>query len=325
MLLLLPAALIFISGCTIPGTGINIPLPGFGVISQENDIVVITRLTAIPDTVTAPQQIRLRATIQNQGDKEFAPEKKETTISTSKDPIRVELFDYCQGLFETVIIDKCPREDGGVTGDSQTTCSITHLLPNEIKEVTWTLIPKESTKLITPCDLKVSVTYPYTTSGLTTINFINSEEHEDQLARGSFRSSSSIISLGQGPMKAWYEVKDQQPIPAVSIKSTQQDPKIPITLIIDNRGTGFVKEAQVTVVDTNIFGEIFNVVNQKCPFEPGKPINLIQDERELPCWVKHLSDGQVPKETTHQLTVDISYLYEFRKQVRATVEPPFQV
>jgi hypothetical protein len=327
-LLMIIPAVILVSGCTIPGTGITFPCPWCNTMSLENDIVVIKELTAIPSSVTAPQQIRLTASIQNRGEKEFS-KRTDSGIETGSNGIKVELFDYCDGLFkknegnayiETACPDSPPRR-------GETACEIKELLPQEIKTVSWVLVPSENTKLVTPCELKVSVTYPYRTSGLTTIHFINSEEYANQLARGIFSPKTSVVSLGDGPVKAWYEVKDKQPIAAA--KEGTSTSQVPVALNIENRGSGFVMNSEVVIKSTNIFDSPFQ---GGCGFERGDKERLIQKKRMLPCWIQQLQDCSsssqencVAKESTHQLIVGIEYMYEFRKSAKVTVEPQYQV
>ncbi|MBI4021246.1 MAG: hypothetical protein HY369_03315 [Candidatus Aenigmarchaeota archaeon] len=315
-LFLLPVVLI--SGCTVPFIGIDVPWGN--TISLENDVIVITKLTAIPDKATPPQAIRLLATIQNQGQREFGTGPD--AITTSAIPIVVDLYDFCEGLFEKVEVtcpDQVPHEG--------TTCEIKELLPKESREVSWTLTPSPDTKLVTPCTLKISASYPYETSGLTTVHFINSDEYNRQLDQGTFVPKSSTVSLGDGPVKAWFEVKDQQPVPAAP---TPGDSVIPVSLMIENKGLGFVRElpdgtGQVKLVATNIFSPPFSAKVDGCSFAVNQGIRLIQDERSLPCHITQPADEDILKETTRQLTVDISYVYEFRDDIKVTVEAPFEV
>ncbi len=321
--LLLPlAAVLLVSGCVIPGTDVYIPLPWDSVQSLENDVLVVKDLRAIPSTVTPPQQIRLVASIENRGSSEFplSDDRGSAVSVNGKQKIEVDLFDYCRGLFE-VSVAECPGSE------DNTACTLDSLLPREIKEVSWILEPSEKTALLTTCDLKISVTYPYTTSGLTTVHFMNSEEYTRQLSQGVFRERTSSTSLGSGPVKAWYEIRDQQPV--VAAKSGVTTGIIPVTLVVENRGLGSVEasaggEPQVLLSDTehDIFDSPFQTQEQQgCHFQTGKPIKLIQNKREIPCWIAQLSDRDVPKETTNQLTARIEYLYEFRKETTVTVEP----
>lgn len=339
-LLLLPIAVALVAGCTIPGTNFSFPWPFGNTISLENDVVVIKELSAIPPTATAPQQIRLIAVIQNQGERHISAttEGSQSTVGTigASNTVKVELFDYCQGLFKEVKVDPntCGGSDAQPLGDKG--CEIRSLLPKETREVVWTLTPDEDIKLITRCDLKVSVTYPYVTSGLTTVHFINSQEYSRQLAAGGVTARTSTTTQGEGPVKAWYEIKDRQPIVAAS--GTGTPTPVPVVLHIQNKGTGFLTplpskiKPAVKMEDTtkSIFDNPFTITEQNsCTFKEDSEIELIENKRDLQCFIKQLPDcasgsgtGCVAKETTHQLTVDIAYLYEFRKEVKVTVEPP---
>ena len=68
--------------------------------------------------------------------------------------------------------------------------------------------------------------------------------------------------------------------------------------------------------------------NQDCDFlnspsNPSRAIQLIQDKRVQPCSIAQLTNDDVPKESTFQLRTKIAYRYEFRKEVKVTVEPEF--
>lgn len=324
LLSLLAILVAFISGCTsctIPGTDINFC---GGTTSLKDDIVIIRDLSAIPNIVTVPQALRVTAAIENQGTKSFPLKNNEGSSFSvdGVDSVVVELFDYCQGLFEDPAI-KEPRECAG----KGTSCKISELLSRELKEVIWELKPKEGTKLTTRCDFKVSVRYPYLTNGVATVNFINSKEYTRQLAQGTLQSRSSTTTLGEGPVKVSYEIKAKQPIPTTSDTASI----VPVSLMIDNVGAGFVvqKEDKPTVnllkTENSIFSTLFQTSEQQaCDFKEDSTVSLIQDKRNIPCYIKQLSDADVPKETTYQLTAAISYLYEFRKEVRVTVEPKLQ-
>ncbi|MBL7160276.1 MAG: hypothetical protein ISS93_00285 [Candidatus Aenigmarchaeota archaeon] len=304
---------LIVSGCTLPG-GIDIPWLWGGTISMENDIVVIKSIQAIPSTVTAPQQVRLIVDIQNQGSHDFSGNAGEGT----SEKIKVDLYDHCEGLFKKSDITRT-CEGSSVSGETE--CEIDKILPKEIKQIVWTLKPDENTKLITPCTLKVSVTYPYKTTGLTSVNYIGSQEYANQLARGTFRAVSSTNSLGEGPVKAWFEIKDQQPI----VCTTGTPSPIPVTLNIQNKGAGFVDKDDVKITDTNIFVEPFNAKTDGCSFKKNydekKPEKLIQKSRTLPCNIMQLTDTDVPKETTRHIKVETEYKYEFRDDVKVTVNP----
>lgn len=323
---LILVAVVLVSGCTIPGTDILIPWGN--TISQGNDVVIIRDISATPSTVTAPQPVRLTAAIQNQGTKQFPLTTLNSIAPTTQPPVGltefvvVELYDTCQGLFTDVKVE-CPSDSTPTT--NSLSCNIKKLLPKETKEISWILTPDEKIKLITPCELKVAVSYPFVTDGLTTINFINTKEYERQVAQGTYTTKTSTVSLGEGPVKVWYEVKDKQPIPAAPISAN--NPIIPVNVMIDNMGNGFVKENTVSWLGTDydLTQALFKTGKQSdCEFLSTKTIKLISGERELPCWIKQLTDNDVDKETTNQLTARISYLYEFRDKVTVTIEPQFQ-
>lgn len=301
--LALPVILILIiSGCVIPGTGITIPgIPNiFGpqVKEYESDIVIIRSLEAIPSSIKTGQQIRLISYIQNIG-----------TESVSS--VDVDLFDYCsKELFKEVEV-KCP---GTPYQDSETKCAISNMLPQETVEVDWILTPSDKIELETVCDLKVSSDYQYETTGLTTIHFINSKELQRQLNEGKFSPTTSYIAKGQGPIKAFIEVDDQQPISTVT-----GDAYTTVSLKLENRGSGFLAShpgyVHIKEVD---FGDLDR---KDCKFKAGDDIKLIKGKSSaLPCDVKIPTDDLVPKETTKQMTVKVSYVYEFRKSAKVTVD-----
>jgi len=225
---LLPFLLILVvlgSGCTVPVLNIDIPglpdIPGFGgatVVQYEHDMVVITSLEAIPAEVDAGQTVRLLAYIENRGDKPI-------------DNVVVDLYDYCQGLFEPKVTTCTGAKDS-----SKPMCTITRLLAKQTLPVAWTLSQKgDPVKLKTICPpdgMKVSVTYPYTTSSLTTISLIGKDELDRTLEERTFKSTESYIVLGPGPIKPMITVDDKQPIPVF------KDARTVLAFQISNRGSG---------------------------------------------------------------------------------------
>ena len=327
ILLLTLITIVIISGCTIPGTGIEIPfIPdifGPATVEYENDVVIIRSLTAIPSTILPGQETHLVAYIQNLGSK--------TLPLDDGEPITIELYDYCEGLFPKENIKvKCPGEKESDLGVLE--CKIDKLLPQETKEIRWALKPKSDIKLKTTCPLdgmKIYVRYPYRTSGLTTISFIDQREMQRQLEQGTFEKKTSYIVAGEGPVKAYITVEDQQPI------STYTGATTVIALQIENKGSGFVYPVEVDGKNVHIKAEDIDInlqdlahaTDADCSFNkigsiyhPEHDIRLIQDESsKLLCKIK--APSNVATETTKTVTVDIKYLYEFRKSVKVTVEP----
>jgi hypothetical protein len=313
LLLLLPVFLIVLtSGCTIPGLD---NLIGTGPV-YESDVVVIRSMQAYPSVIRTGEQMRLVTYVQNTGDK--------TVPASDAENIKVTLYDHCTGLFdESSITPNCP--DGNNEG--KTVCNVKQLLPGETKEMDWTLFPNP-TKIATPCELKVSVTYPYTTNGLSTISFVEPKEYQRQLEQGSFSAKAHYTAKGQGPVKAFFSVKDQEPIPAAEGFTS-------VSLDFHNMGYGFLANpgpATGTVTGPRILAES---VTMKVPEEllpvkdceygkdselkPDEDVKLIKNKRSLPCKLTIPTD--VDKETTYQLEVSATYLYEFRQKTKVTVNP----
>jgi hypothetical protein len=320
MLIISAAAVLLVSGCTIPGTDIEIPfisgLFGPSVEQDTTDVVVISSLRAIPDTVVPGQQFRIIAYVQNKGSKTF--EKS----------VQVKLYDYCKGTFEILgnNIEK------GVDGDQASTCTIEKLLPYETKEIYWTLKADKGIELKTVCPsdgMKVSVTYPYESTSLSTITFMEPTEYQRRIEQGTLQSKDSYIIAGDGPVRAYLDVEDEQPIP-IDAKTTV------LSLNIENRGSGYPvtqtsqqgDEYQVTVksVDTGS-EEIGNIYMEwkkadDCEIKTdGFKTKLIQDKRKFVCEANIMGGGDVGLESTISMETAISYTYQFTKSAKVTVEP----
>ena len=102
LLLILPVvAILLVSGCTIPGTDIEIPFLSdwFGPAVEQDtaDVVVISSLRAIPDTVVPGQTFRIVSYIQNKGSKTIPLDQSDlkTTANLQIQNSRpvVELYD----------------------------------------------------------------------------------------------------------------------------------------------------------------------------------------------------------------------------------------
>ena len=298
-LLLLPLLAVLVSGCVLPG-GISIPgIPGFGTqISYENDVLIIKDFKAIPTTITKAETTNVIAYVENRGSKKV-------------DTATVKLYDYCGGLFD-IESGTC---DGTSISDSE--CPLTNILPKETKAMEWKLKPKDI-KLTTPCTIKISVSYPYKTDGLTSISFINQNEYQRQLELGLFQTRASDVVKGEGPIKAWFDVKMQQPIPAVQGYT-------PISLEIANVGSGFLATPNIPKDKVTVnLPDGMGIKSEECEFEgsgethPEDDVKLIQNKRSLICQVEIPTD--VPKDLTKQLRASLEYDYEFRAETQVTVQ-----
>ena len=341
---LLPFLLILVllgSGCTVPVLNIQIPglpdIPGFGgptVVQYEHDMVVITSLEAIPAEVDAGQTVRLLAYIENRGD---------TTIPD----VVVDLYDYCQGLFEPKVTTCTGTKDA-----SKPMCTISKLLPKQTLPVAWTLAqkgPPVKLKTICPPDgMKVSVTYPYATSSLTTITLIGKDELDRTLEERTFKSTESYIVLGPGPIKPMITVDDKQPIPVF------KDARTVLAFQISNKGsgrlastvnepippgspTGTTQQTHVGIVkgDVTITGigpaagnlKPITGPDELCFVENSnnlkEDVRLIgKDSSKMLCKIDLSGlEDEVTKTASKHVEAKVSYKYSFTKSVMVTVNP----
>ncbi|RLJ10239.1 MAG: hypothetical protein DRP15_00655 [Candidatus Aenigmatarchaeota archaeon] len=307
-----------ISGCVIPGTDVDIPfIPNvFGpkVHQEVADVVRIKSLSAIPNTIPSGSTTRLIAYIENLGT-ETIPQK-----DFDQSSVTVELYDFCEGFF-TFQHMNCPGEA------KEESCKI-KLLPLQVSEIDWTLKAGDAqVKTICPQDgMKVSVRYPYKTFSTTTITFINKDEMQRQIEQGRFKQTDSDISIGEGPVKVYLKVEDTQPVP-VSDKEGEQTTVI--ALVVENKGKGYVVgdsslgtgESEVIITDLDLKGL---QPKTDCEIQNNKKIKLVQNKRKITCeFVIPDKVKKTPKESTLRLSVGIKYAYEFRKNVKVTVEPKF--
>ncbi len=309
--------ILLVSGCTIPGTDIDIPfLPDvFGSSAiGTSDIIVIKQLSAYPEKIREDQTIRLTAYIQNVG----------TAVGTKGDVdnVEVNLYDFCTGVFE-IQETTC----AGV-GGSGSTCKTGKMHPKETKEVSWLLKPKAPLKIETPCTLKISAGYEFETTVLSTINFISADELKRQMESGSYKTKTSTQIASEGPVKPSIKVLEPQPIPV-----PQGGGKTLITFEIADRGSGFVPQSEnkyklwvkeLTYTYDNKGKCIFPTDNQKdkeVPFGSNKQeqITLMREKSSIiNC---DLEKPPVEKERSDNVKITINYDYEVRKEKKVTVTP----
>lgn len=313
--LLTPLILImFISGCTIPGTNIVIPfLPnlwGPTTVEYENDILIIKNLQISPSTVVKSQQpFLIYADIENLD----RPEKGPLPPSGSDDKIYVRLFDYCTNLMDEVKV-KCPDENEKV-GDE---CEIEKIYPKEVKTITWTLTPKDL-DLEQSCELRLKVMYNYSTDAITHISFINDAELQNRIRRGESYQVAGSETRGEGPVKPYLRVESQQPI---SDASQGQ-----ISLQVRNVGAGFVPgnkiSSEVVVVETDDKLDIKRidddgVAREECKLT-GDRLNLVNKETSpVFCFATR---PEINVLQTFPITTSIEYGYEFRDSIMVRILP----
>jgi hypothetical protein len=332
LLLILP---LLTSGCSIPG--LDAIFGGPQVVEYEHDVLVIKDLQAIPSEVAPGQQFRIISYIQNIG-KDTIPQPELENLKGKQ--TTVELYDYCEGLFDIVRVN-CP--DGEHKEDGTSFCVIDKILPGQVVEVDWVLKSHDDIKLETRCPtdgMKVLVRYPYKTTSLTTITIMDENEMQRQIEDGTFQWKESYIVAGRGPIKPYLYVEDQQPI-------SQSSGSTVLALQVENKGVGFLvyetsDEGGDTKYENLIPSDRTSIKlpehlepkkEETCNFQniggqeykvKGEGVKLIYDKSpKLLCEVKipDKSQQNIAKEATLHATVEIEYEYEFRDKVSVLVSP----
>jgi len=297
-LALLPLAVMLVSGCAIPGTDINIEIPGFGsnTVSYPNEMLVITSLQAIPAEVAPGQTVTVVATIQNK-----ASEKRKLS------DVVIDLYDYCPGLFE--------RSDPKMpSGD---------IYQDQMIQVVWKLKASDNVAVESTCPsdgMKVAVRYPQTTDSIATIAFIDEMEMNRLIQESNFGRTQSAVTVGEGPVKPFLEVRDVQPIPSNSGTTN-------IIFRIENKGQGFVQRVEGDEMNPTVTWDSVSSSDSQmkkdleaCRKEQENKFVLIRGRSaEIPCNVTVPVKDK--PEYTETITTSISYEYEFRKSVIVKVKP----
>ena len=337
---LLPAVPILltlmVSGCTIPG----IPcIPGLTcgqTVEETHDVIVIESLQALPSNVPPGGTIKLIAVISNVAD--IDAEIKDV-------PVYVELYDYCSGLFIK-------------PADAQR--KIENLLRGEKRQIEWTLqsLPREQVPVKTECTLKIRAKYQYSTKSITTLHLIDYAEMQRRISEGTYKEIGSYTSVGYGPIKPYITVEGTQPIPVEN-----NNINTVLSLQIKNKGNGFLSgpfcqdgksycggcstdtqnkedpgpiitrdQVKITSAGDSISGSIaqklstaLNDFFKETCGSSTKYIKLIKKESTpMPCTIAGMDIGNVPVESTKTIQAEIeNYWYEFRKEIKVTVEPKF--
>ncbi len=340
----LPIALLLvlsISGCTgieLPIIG-NICIPGLtctgSTTEYENDVLIIKTLDAIPQTISTGQQMRLSAWITNNGG-ETVPQKvfagkTGAQMTLQLDIITVELYDTCEGLFESVT-PNCPSE--ATISSTKKGCIIKTLLPKQTIPVSWSLVANKADKipLETPCNLKVYVRYPYQTKSMTSISFVDYTEYQRMLDTNTFKAITSYITEGYGPIKPYLTVEDTQPIPVERGKESTTS----MAFQIKNKGSGvlsFFQQDSYGNPYIAILNQDIKIQSDVKNYDIGKQIeskitemgNIQFVNKESPKQtfaIKTPSDNQIEKIATYYVTTSVDYMYEFRKEIKVTIKPP---
>lgn len=322
---LLPSLLVLVllvSGCTIPGLEWLFPGPS----SEANDVVVIKSLQVTPAAqIEEGQSIHLYADVENIEEPGYPAAKN----------VQLVIYDYCQNLFDTPKAN-CPSGTSTLANEG-VGCSLNDLKPKEIRTVDWTIKAKKIPVTQT-CDIKLKVTYDFSTKGATRIVFIDPEELSARIRRGESWKVSASETLDYGPVKPYVTVMDQQPVP---FSSLDQPAGATIKVQIKNVGGGYVSKIPY---DGNNQGNVLKdtqdleiKLSQEsdpgssspqqtgCVFEKDgdkDEIELIQKQSSpLICRVTPSGGAAIGTEKTFHIQSQVSYTYEFRKEVKITVKP----
>jgi hypothetical protein len=191
---------------------------------------------------------------------------------------------------------------------------------------TWSWKGKEDINLRPKCPqdgVKVRVKYPYKTTALTTISFINYVEMQRRIEEGKFKSKESYIVLGEGPVKPYVTVEDKQPVPVGEGEEGTQSKITVLGFQLKNTGSGFVKDSKILSESIAVESSDNGIKDalSKCINEKGKEFRFIHKKTsKLLC-----SNIPIPNkndiEFTEHVTVSVEYEYEFRKSVVLGVRP----
>jgi hypothetical protein len=245
---------IFSSGCTIPGLGIEIPgIPdifggGVNVQEQRSDVISIEQLDAIPSTtVRSGQSIRLRAVVKDLQKPEYNPVNN----------VEIGLYNTCD-MFD-VSGEFCSNSEQGKPGwDDQNTKNFNYckvkMYPQSSVLVEWKLTAKEI-NVETPCKIGIMARYNYTTFSTASVTFVNKAELERIVSEGKSISETGTLSIGEGPVKPHIEVLNQPIVIDVSANSanTVRDKGSGImSFWIENNGGGIIDLASASSAAGNV-------------------------------------------------------------------------
>ncbi len=296
LILLLPILALLVSGCTIPG--LDWLFPGGGVTYEGSiDVIAITSATPIPAAVSAGQSTTIYADVQN-------------LQEPGKEPIDIDvkLYDYCENLFEL-------EGDPEYTGE--------RLLPQQVKTFKWKLRAEEDVKLKTTCVMKVRVIYSYNTNVITQITFMDKDELESRIRRGeNWRITPAQPTVGEGPVKPYLIVEDQQPI---SVDPMGQD-TARVSMQIKNVGSGFISgngKIDQDMIEIEPLPSGLDWKGEQCsyPFNDEKDgVELIKKESAKRYCEIRPSPVEIQK--TYTLRGWVEYAYEFRRDnINVIVSP----
>ncbi len=296
LIFLLPLVLVvLISGCSIPGFG-----PG---VSGTSDVLSIESLVAEPSPVKSTQTLLLKAEIKNNG-------------KDPKEGVLVKLTNPCTGgspgWFKDAVRVDCGK--GAIDGLE---CANLNFVGGVSKTITWTLQAAETKTRLPDCEFAVSVLYSHKSESVVPLSFIPSTE----TAKSVSIQGSEVI----GPLKAYAEVDEDQPIKGNSNPSAQQ--YVTVEVNIDNMGSGFPKDNKIPTIQLKFEPGPLISKSDECEAQTKTTPNIeFEDGKTNPLQCKLLipSDAEInsnPSLRTVALKTILSYEYEVRDTTKIRVEP----
>ena len=294
-LLVIPIALlVFISGC------VQLPdIFGPGGKSEVNDIVTIREgIKAVPSPVAKGQSVKITVPIQNN-----LPATETQVI-----PVNVRMTNWCSPAFTPLDVE-CPEGSSKVSpGAESFGCDNVEMGPQRTKTINFDL---KSGDIAHKCEVKVELDYPFESQSVTDIKFINFEDMQRQQSEGRFKPFASKEEKGKGPVKVFFHINGEQPIPTED--SSEYRPTA--RLKIENAGTGSVKDSAINLVSFEVAAPDL----LRCKDDKNKDISTgsvsIKDVNEFVCDVKIPSHTELPGEKEYLLILNSDYFYKVGKTV----------
>lgn len=353
LLLMLPLLLTLLtSGCT---TDFCIPvlMDCDQVVKQTHDVIVIESLQALPDNVPPDGSMKVVAIVSNVAD---------IDAEITNVPVTVELYDYCEGLFSIISSSGGNEEECTPQGNDEekNDCGSrkADLLRNEKAQIEWTLkaMDRDHVPVVTDCTLKIRAIYPYATRSVTTLHMIDYAEMQRRINEGTYKEIGSYHSIGYGPIKPYIWVEGTQPIPVSATGGDTEDSNkinTVLSLQVMNEGNGFLSsnpkggeprlsenQFQVKAITQDlktIQDELIKCIDNFDDSDKGEIKLINKKSTKVPCPLVDVFAGKVPVESTKTIQASIgleedgsfkpdgdsAYWYEFRKEIKVTVEPTF--
>lgn len=289
ILLVIPLAIVVLtSGCTALENLFN--------PQTSADPFVTIDVDAFPKEVVAGEDVDVVATIENTG--------------AAGGPIIVNFFDFSAGLFRPTDIDSLRF-------------TIDSLGAFEKREVIWNMVQTPAAKVNNiKANFKILVTYPGTSTSLTTVGLINEDEKTRQIQEGTWKIEKPVINKGQGPVIGWIEILGTTPISVDRGEIGNMNIKIMIEDVGGvERGSVFQNNVFITDFKLAQIDGIDNVMIDLDCFPEEGTIELIDGKFSKVCSAtisEELTDFE--KEITIPFFIEVSYIYSVHDEVEVVIK-----